>query len=67
MWRLWGKPGGLERLSIPGLRAEEGPFLKAWVQAGQQVAPHLPLEVFHLPVSLIHLHPIHVLGQEHIV
>lgn len=40
---------------------------KAWMWAGQQVASHLPLEVFHLPVSLIHLHPIHVLGQEHIV
>lgn len=26
-----------------------------------------PLEVFHLPISLIHLHPIHVLGQEHVV
>jgi hypothetical protein len=36
-------------------------------RVGEQAASHLPLEVLHLTVSLIHLHPIHILGQEHIV
>lgn len=36
-------------------------------QLGKAGSPHLPLEVLHLSVSLIHLHPIQVLGQEHIV
>lgn len=36
-------------------------------QLGKAGSPHLPLKVFHLSVGLIHLHPIQVLGQEHIV
>lgn len=72
-------PGPLHRPRCPELPSDSlsssrqagerawgaGEALASRVQGDRR--PHLPLEVLHLPVSLIHLHPIRVLGQEHIV
>lgn len=66
-WRRQPGQGSLSCARSGFLEAEVGPVHSNFLTSLLCRIQTEPLEVLHLSVCLIHLHPIQVFGQEHIV